>query len=156
MRGRGGPPAISRGHALGCRHHHASAYDHARANGRCRDPRGPNVLRAIPSLRDSGRSADGSSMPLHTADAPSVRRPTCNGDPPVSNILRSKRSRRWEAAQTLHKRSLGGVPLEPSYKLLEGRNTLAAHKLRQKVWRPEFGAPSFKCLRSRRLIGICR
>ena len=75
----------------------------ATANGHCRDPRGTSVLRAIPSLPDSGRSVDASNTPLQTEAAPNVPAPTCNGDPPVSNILRSKRIPRREEAQVLHK-----------------------------------------------------
>src|SRR5215813_734864 len=82
-----------------------AVHDHARANGRCRGPHDPNILRAIASLRDSGRSADASSMPLHTEDAPNVPGPTCNGDSPVTNILRSKRSRRRAVAKAPHRRS---------------------------------------------------
>jgi hypothetical protein len=97
--------AISRGaHAHGRRDHHAPAHDRGRANGRCRGPRGPNALRAIPSLRDSGRNADASSMPLQTEDAPNVPGPTCNGDPTAPNIRLSKRSPRLAAARALHKR----------------------------------------------------
>src|SRR5215471_11605362 len=81
-----------------------SVHDHAPASGRCRGPRGPSILRAIPSLRDSGRSADASSRPPHTEDAPNVPAPTCNDVLPVSNILRSKRIPRQEEARALHKR----------------------------------------------------
>jgi len=80
---------LSRAHARGHRDRDAPAHGHDRANGPCRGPRGPNVLRAIPSLRDSGRSADATSRPLQREDAPNVPAPTCNGGPPVSNILRS-------------------------------------------------------------------
>ena len=73
----------------GLRDRDAPAHDHDRANGPCRGPRGPNVLRGIPSLRDSGRSADATSRHLQREDAPNVPGPTCNGGPPVSNILRS-------------------------------------------------------------------
>jgi hypothetical protein len=98
--------AISLGaHALGRRDHHAPAHDHGSANGRCRGPRGPNALRAIPSLRDSGRNADVSSMPLQTEDAPNVPGPTCNGGSMAPNIRLSKRSPRLGAAQAPHKRS---------------------------------------------------
>ena len=102
MRGAGsGLLAISRGpHA---RRDHDGARDHARANGHCRGPRGPNALRGIPSLRDSGRSADAPSMPLQTEDAPSVPGPTCNGDPPGSNSPRSRRDLPQEAVQALRK-----------------------------------------------------
>jgi hypothetical protein len=97
--------AISRGaHAHGRRDHHAPAHDRGRANGRCRGPRGPNALRAIPSLRDSGRNADASSMPLQTEDAPNVPGSTCNGGQPAPNIRLSKRSPRLAAARALHKR----------------------------------------------------
>ena len=75
------PPSLatSRG-----RHSHVRdvpAYVHVSANGRCRGLHGSNILRAIPSLPGSGRSVDASSMPLQTADAPSVPTPTCSGDP---------------------------------------------------------------------------
>jgi hypothetical protein len=94
--------ATSRGpHAH--RDHDVSAHDHARVNARCRGPRDPNVLRGTPSLRDSGRSADASSMPLQTEASPNVHGPTCNGDPQVSNSPRSKRSLRWEAVQAPRK-----------------------------------------------------
>jgi hypothetical protein len=93
-------------HPLDRRDDDAPAHDHGPANGHCRGPRGPNALRASPSLPDSGRSADVSSMPLQREDAPNFPEPSCNGDPPVSNILRSKRSPRREAVRALHKRSL--------------------------------------------------
>jgi hypothetical protein len=81
-------------------------HDDGRANGRCHGPRGPSVLRAIASLRGSGRNADASSMPLQMEDAPNVPGPTCNGDPLASNTPLSKRLPRLEAAQVLHKRPL--------------------------------------------------
>ena len=90
----------------GRRDRDAFVHDHDRANGRCRGPHCPNVLRAIPSLRGSGRSADASSMLLRTEDAPNVRAPTCNRDPPVSNILRAKKSPCPAAAQVPRRRSL--------------------------------------------------
>ena len=103
------------------------ALDHGRANGRCRGPRGPNVLRATPSLRDSGRSADASSMPLQTGDAPNVPGPTCNGDPPVPNSPRSKRSLRWEAAPAPHTRPLVAVSrCTPKFALNSGRKIATA------------------------------
>ena len=43
---------------------------------------------------------------FQTEDAPNVPAPTCNGGPPASNILRSKRIPRLEEAQVLHKRWL--------------------------------------------------
>jgi hypothetical protein len=102
--------AISRDRARrdhGRRDHDGPGHDHARASGRCRGPRGPNGLRETPSLRDSGRSVDVSSMPLQTEDAPNVPGSTCNGDPLAPNILRSKRSPGWEAAAPApHKRPL--------------------------------------------------
>ena len=83
--------AISLGaHAHGRRGRHAPGHDHGRADDRCRGPRGPNALRAIPSLRDSGRNADVSSMPLQTEDAPNVPGPTGSGDPSEPNIRLSK------------------------------------------------------------------
>ena len=95
----------SRGaHARGCRDRHAHAHDHARASGGCRGPRGPNVLRAIASLRDSGRNADASNMLLHTEDAPSVPAPICSGDQLAPNIPRPKRNPEWEAVQDPRKR----------------------------------------------------
>jgi len=78
--------AISRdAHVHGHRGHDVPARGHGRANGRRRGPRGPNALRAIPSLRDSGRNGDASSMPLQTEDAPNVPGPTCSGDPLAPN-----------------------------------------------------------------------
>ena len=94
---------LSGAHARGRRDHDGPA--HARASGRCRGLRDPNVPRAIPSLRDSGRSADVSSMPLQTEDVPNVPGPICNGDPPASNILRSIRNLVLEAVLHLRKRS---------------------------------------------------
>ena len=52
-------------HPPGRRDGDAAAHDHGLANGHCRGPRGPSVLRAIPSLPDSGRNADASTdVPL--------------------------------------------------------------------------------------------
>ena len=56
--------AISRGPR------HGRRVRDGRANGRCRRPRGPNLLHATPSLRGSGRGADASSMPLQTGTLP--------------------------------------------------------------------------------------
>jgi hypothetical protein len=113
------PLATSRGvRAHGRRDRRVPSHDHARANGRCRGPRGPNGLRAFASLRDSGHNAGASSMPLQTEDAPNVPGPTCSGDPPVSNILQSKRSPCLEAAQRLHKRPLeAGFRCTPKFAL---------------------------------------
>ena len=96
---------VIRGRGYGRCGHRAPAPDHGLANGRCRGPLGPNVLRAPASLRDSGRSADASSVRPQTEDAPNVPGSTCNGDPPASNILLSKRSPRSEAARALRRRS---------------------------------------------------
>lgn len=96
--------ATSRGPRHGRRDRDGPAHDRGRANGRCRGPRGPNVLGATPSLRDSDRSADGSSMPLQTGVGPNVPGPTCSGDPPVPNSRLSKRNLRWEAVQAPHRR----------------------------------------------------
>ena len=85
------------------------ARDHVRAGGHCRGPHGPNILRAIASLRGSGRSADASSMPLQTEDVPNVPEPTCSGDPPESNTLRSKRSPKRVVPQAPHRPSLAAV-----------------------------------------------
>jgi hypothetical protein len=99
--------ATSRGaRAHGRRGHHARARDRGLANGDCRGPRGPNGLRAFPSLLGSGRSVDASNRLLHTEDAPNVPEPTCNGGPLGSNIRLSKRSPRLVVVQAPHKRSL--------------------------------------------------
>jgi hypothetical protein len=113
------PLATSRGvRAHGRRDRRVLSHDHARANGRCRGPRGPNGLRAFASLRDSGRNAGASSMPLQTEDAPNVPGPTCSGDPPGSNIPQSKRSPCLEGAQRLHKRPLeAGFRCTPKFAL---------------------------------------
>jgi len=86
----------------GRRDHDGRDHDRGLGGGRCRGPHGPNVPRAFASLRDSGRSADGSSMPLHMEDGPSVPGPTCNGDQPVPNIHPPRRSLDLEAAPTPH------------------------------------------------------
>src|SRR5215467_2557679 len=98
-------PTVS-AHPPGHRHGDVPARDHGAANGHCRGSRDPNVLRAIPSLPDSGRSADASSMLLQPEDVPNVPAPTCSGGPPVSNILRSTRIPGPEEARALHKRLL--------------------------------------------------
>ena len=103
--------AVSRGlHGRGRRDHDGHAHDRGRANGRCHDLRGPSVLRAIPTLAGSGRNGDASSMLLQTEDAPNVRAPTCNDDPPVPNIPQSKRTQPREAARVLHRQPLAGAP----------------------------------------------
>src|SRR5258705_5076908 len=75
---------------------------HGLAGGRCRGPHGPNVPRAIPSLRDSGRNADASSTPLHMEAGPSVPGPTCNGGQRVPNIHPPRRNLELEAVHTPH------------------------------------------------------
>jgi len=84
----------------------AAVHDRGPADGHCRGPRGPSILRAIPSLADSGRSADASSRLPQMEGAPNVPAPTCNDDLPVSNILRSKRIPGREEVRALHKRLL--------------------------------------------------
>ena len=97
-------PLVVSAHRPGRHDGHAAAHDHGPANGHYRGLRGPSILRAIPSLRDSGRSGDASSRPPHTEDAPNVPAPTCSGDPPVSNILRSTRIPGPKEVRALHKR----------------------------------------------------
>ena len=84
------------------RDHDGRDHDHGLADGRRRDPHGPNVPRAFASLLGSGHNADGSSTPLRTEAGPNVPAPTYNDDQRVANILPPRRSLELEAAHTPH------------------------------------------------------
>src|SRR6266852_2846572 len=87
-----------------------SGHGRGLAGGHCRDPHGPNVLRAFASLRGSGHNADDSSMPLQMEAGPNVRGPTDTDDQLVPNIHPPRRSLDLESVHTPHSGSAVVAP----------------------------------------------